>query len=661
MTAAEFLNHADEAEIARVLKEYGEEPRARAVARAIVAARPLTRTAELAAVVRKALGYRQGQKSDPATRTFQAIRIHLNAELDELEQGLARRRARRCARRPAGGGHLPQPRGPHRQALPPHPQRGDARRIAPSPDGRAPDPPRRSSRSPSRSPLPSASWPETRARARRGCVPQSAPMRPRGTRRRQHERARISDRCSGREPSPARRSASIWFRCGVASERAALEDVETEIVLAQRDIRLLQTEIGTRGRLAQLERWNVKVHPPVRAERRPVRRRRLPAGDAGQARAASRRSKRRSCWLRRRSSRRRSKSPRLTGDAVEPAASRSSRPVSEMIHVASYTVPERPEATAPARQPAPKPISADARRAARSRLRRSPSKPRRPTRSRPCLRPSPRPKAARPRRPPRGNSQAPTLKDSAADSMNAPTPALVARPERLRLVGQRRQILAVMHQRLMFGMLVYAGIIAIIALRLIYLAAFGDHAGRKVGLIDLTPERGDIVDRDGQALARTIDAWTIGLQPTKIIGNKLDLAQQACRADAGEGRGNLSRDAAVGPQLLLSAPPRAARPGRRRSTRLASRGWRCEREPDRLYPQTSLAAHVIGYTDIDGKGNAGHRARVRRAAARSRAARRADRACRSPARSSRRWSMSCGDAMNHFSAIGAAGHRHGHP
>jgi len=98
-SAAEFLNHADEADIARVLKEYGEEPRARAVARAIVAARPLTRTAELAAVVRKALGYRQGQKSDPATRTFQAIRIHLNAELDELEQGL---RAAERSLRPGG-------------------------------------------------------------------------------------------------------------------------------------------------------------------------------------------------------------------------------------------------------------------------------------------------------------------------------------------------------------------------------------------------------------------------------------------------------------------------------------------------------------------------------------------------------------------------------
>ena len=89
LTAAEFLNSADEAEIARVLRDYGEEPRARAIARAIVAARPVERTAQLAAIVRRAAGFRQGQKSDPATRTFQAIRIHLNAELDELEQGLA--------------------------------------------------------------------------------------------------------------------------------------------------------------------------------------------------------------------------------------------------------------------------------------------------------------------------------------------------------------------------------------------------------------------------------------------------------------------------------------------------------------------------------------------------------------------------------------------
>ncbi|NNC47544.1 MAG: 16S rRNA (cytosine(1402)-N(4))-methyltransferase RsmH [Sphingomonas sp.] len=87
-TAADFLNQADEAEIARVIKTYGEEPRARRVAGAIVRARPLTRTSELADVVRKALGHHPGMKTDPATRTFQAIRIHLNAELDELEAGL---------------------------------------------------------------------------------------------------------------------------------------------------------------------------------------------------------------------------------------------------------------------------------------------------------------------------------------------------------------------------------------------------------------------------------------------------------------------------------------------------------------------------------------------------------------------------------------------
>ena len=109
--------------------------------------------------------------------------------------------------------------------------------------------------------------------------------------------------------------------------------------------------------------------------------------------------------------------------------------------------------------------------------------------------------------------------------MNAPSPALVApRPERLRLVGQRRQILAMMHQRLMFGMLVYAGIVALIALRVLWLAAFGDHAGRKAGLTTLIPERGDIVDRDGQPLARTIDAWTIAIHPNRLLGNADELA-----------------------------------------------------------------------------------------------------------------------------------------
>ncbi|WP_379549337.1 16S rRNA (cytosine(1402)-N(4))-methyltransferase RsmH [Qipengyuania sp. DGS5-3] len=88
-SAADFLNEAGEEQIADVLYHFGEERQSRRVARAIVAARPLETTGDLAHVVRKALGYRPHDKKDPATRSFQAIRIHVNGELDELTAGLS--------------------------------------------------------------------------------------------------------------------------------------------------------------------------------------------------------------------------------------------------------------------------------------------------------------------------------------------------------------------------------------------------------------------------------------------------------------------------------------------------------------------------------------------------------------------------------------------
>lgn len=87
-SAADFVNEGDEAEIADVIYRYGEERQSRRIARAIVAARPFVTTGELARVVRKALGHRPGAPKDPATRAFQAIRIHVNAELEELETAL---------------------------------------------------------------------------------------------------------------------------------------------------------------------------------------------------------------------------------------------------------------------------------------------------------------------------------------------------------------------------------------------------------------------------------------------------------------------------------------------------------------------------------------------------------------------------------------------
>jgi 16S rRNA (cytosine1402-N4)-methyltransferase len=87
-SAADWLNRADEDDIADVLYNYGDERQSRRVARAIVEARPLSRTAELATVIRKALRHPPGAPKDPATRSFQAIRIHINGELDELVAGL---------------------------------------------------------------------------------------------------------------------------------------------------------------------------------------------------------------------------------------------------------------------------------------------------------------------------------------------------------------------------------------------------------------------------------------------------------------------------------------------------------------------------------------------------------------------------------------------
>ena len=89
-SAADFVNSADEKRIAEVLSRYGEEHQARRIAHAIVLARPLTRTAELAEIVLKALGPGARKlKIHPATRTFQALRILVNDELGELERGLA--------------------------------------------------------------------------------------------------------------------------------------------------------------------------------------------------------------------------------------------------------------------------------------------------------------------------------------------------------------------------------------------------------------------------------------------------------------------------------------------------------------------------------------------------------------------------------------------
>jgi 16S rRNA (cytosine1402-N4)-methyltransferase len=84
-TAEQVVNQEDENELADLIYEFGEERRSRRIARAIVRARPITTTAELAQVISAAAPSMKGDKIHPATRTFQALRIRVNNELGEIE------------------------------------------------------------------------------------------------------------------------------------------------------------------------------------------------------------------------------------------------------------------------------------------------------------------------------------------------------------------------------------------------------------------------------------------------------------------------------------------------------------------------------------------------------------------------------------------------
>jgi 16S rRNA (cytosine1402-N4)-methyltransferase len=88
LTAEDIVNNYSEAELADLIFKYGEDPASRRIARFIVAARPVRTTAQLAKAVEQAVGRRANLKTHPATRTFQALRIAVNQELDSLAAAL---------------------------------------------------------------------------------------------------------------------------------------------------------------------------------------------------------------------------------------------------------------------------------------------------------------------------------------------------------------------------------------------------------------------------------------------------------------------------------------------------------------------------------------------------------------------------------------------
>ncbi len=178
--------------------------------------------------------------------------------------------------------------------------------------------------------------------------------------------------------------------------------------------------------------------------------------------------------------------------------------------------------------------------------------------------------------------------------------AVVARPQRTRHAGRRQVGLAMAHQRLMLVLLMLMIGIGVICSRLVWIglsANAGAPAINSGGIVG----RGDIVDRNGQVLARTIEAWSVGVHPDKLLSNPDELAIQLARLmpekteeqyrailKSGEKFTYLRRRAL--PELVAQV------------NALGEPAMAFAREPERLYPQITLAAHAIGFTDFDGHG-----------------------------------------------------------
>ncbi len=158
--------------------------------------------------------------------------------------------------------------------------------------------------------------------------------------------------------------------------------------------------------------------------------------------------------------------------------------------------------------------------------------------------------------------------------------------------------------RLMMLMLLFAAAVLVIIARLAMLAII-DGPADEAARVATIAARGDIVDRNGQPLARTIDAWTIAVHPKQLIGDPMDIAARLAALMPDRG------DQSAFYQLLTSKVSftylqRRASPALvEQVNAIGEPAIVFARETQRLYPQSTLAAHALGFLSTDGHGMSG--------------------------------------------------------
>jgi cell division protein FtsI (penicillin-binding protein 3) len=174
----------------------------------------------------------------------------------------------------------------------------------------------------------------------------------------------------------------------------------------------------------------------------------------------------------------------------------------------------------------------------------------------------------------------------------------------LRLPGHSQMALALARQRLAVGILLFGLLVLVVALRLFDLAVLDPEAPTRPARSAPMVPRADIVDRNGVPLATSYVAFAAAARPRDITGDKAQLARRI--AAILPERPPEAIAAALHHEGRFRYIARRIRPDQAQALRdLGEPGITLERENDRIYPNLALAAHLVGYTSIDGEGSAG--------------------------------------------------------